>query len=117
MGEFSLETARDGSVLFLRPSGDLDLVAAYEVDKAVEGVDGRDVKQLVIDLRGLTFIDSTGLHTLTRAAEKARLQDWQLALVRAPVEMERVFAMTGTYDAMSVVDSPEEALALFESRA
>ena len=115
MAEFSLESGRDGSILHLRPVGELDLVAAYELEKAAEEIDGHEIKQVVIDLRGLTFIDSTGLHTLVRAASRARRQDCQLVIVRAPVEMERVFAMTGTYEGMVVVDTPEEAMARLQA--
>ena len=115
MAEFSLESGRDGSLLHLRPVGELDLVAAYELEKASEAIDGRDVTQVVLDLRGLTFIDSTGLHTLVRAASRARRHDCRLVVVRAPVEMDRVFAMTGTYEGMVVVDTPEEALARLQA--
>jgi anti-sigma B factor antagonist len=103
--EFSLETERKDGTLYLRPRGDFDLIAAWQVEKALRDVEPRDTSAIIVDLRGLSFIDSTGLQTLTRGAQRARDQNIAFTIVRAPAKMDRVFELTGTYEGVDLVDS------------
>lgn len=105
MSEFSLETERKDGTLHVRPHGDFDLIAAWQVEKALRDVDPGETSAIVVDLRGLSFIDSTGLQTLTRGAQRARERDIAFTMVRAPAKMDRVFELTGTYEGVEVVES------------
>jgi len=105
LSEFSLQAERIGAVMHLRPRGDFDLIAAWQVEKALRDVDARDTREIVVDLRELTFIDSTGLQTITRGAQRAREQAMEFTIVRAPSEMDRVFELTGTYEGVNLVDT------------
>jgi anti-anti-sigma factor len=48
--------------------GELDLVTVSKVAEVLDGLDPRadGVRHVVLDLRGLTFMDLTGLHELIR---------------------------------------------------
>lgn len=105
MSEFSLETERKDGTLHLRPQGDLDLIAAWQVEKALSDLDPGETSAVIMDLRGLSFIDSTGLQTLTRASQRARELDIAFTVVRAPAKMDRVFELTGTYEGVDLVDN------------
>jgi anti-anti-sigma factor len=59
---------------------------------------------LVIDLTGVSFIDSTGLRVLLTAAERAREQGRRLVVVRPPPPALRVFHLTRVDDGMECVD-------------
>ena len=61
---------------------------------------------LVIDLTGLSFIDSTGLSVLLSAAERARKQSRRLIVVRPPLPALRVFTLTRVDAAMECIDDP-----------
>ena len=61
---------------------------------------------LVIDLTGLSFIDSTGLSVLLGASERARKRDRRLVVVRPPLPALRVFTLTRVDAGMECVDSP-----------
>ena len=65
---------------------------------------------LVIDLRGLSFIDSTGLSVLLAAAERARSQDRRLIVVRPPLPALRVFILTRVDAGMECIDDPDDPL-------
>ena len=54
------------------------------------------VSAIMLDLRELTFIDSTGLHALVRAKERARTHGQQLILVGARPSARRLFELTCT---------------------
>jgi len=61
---------------------------------------------LVIDLSGLSFIDSTGLSVLLAAAERARSQGRRLIVVRPPLPALRVFTLTRVDAGMECIDDP-----------
>jgi len=51
---------------------------------------------LVLDLRGLSFIDSTGLQFVLRLAADSTRDGWNLSLIPGASVVQRVFQMTGT---------------------
>ena len=63
---------------------------------------------LVIDLTGLSFIDSTGLSVLLTASERARRQGRRLLVVRPPLPALRVFTLTRVDAGMECIDDPLE---------
>jgi anti-anti-sigma factor len=63
-------TAREG-VAEMTVAGELDLATSPRLREAVEVCLGESVRTLVIDLRDVTFIDSTGLRTLVFAKQLA----------------------------------------------
>ena len=91
------------SVLAL--AGELDLASSPLLSQRAEEIvaAGRSV---VLDLRGLSFIDSTGLGAIAgieRSAEKAGVS---LALVPGPRQVQRVFDVSGTAEAFTWTDAP-----------
>ena len=109
---FSIASERQGSVLYVRPSGELDLAVTRHFVAELEQADGEQLDAVVVDLRRLEFIDSTGLLALSQAAERARSRNVSFVLVRAPAELDRVFELTGVYQRVEVVDHPIDARVL-----
>jgi anti-sigma B factor antagonist len=67
--DFELTTERDeGGVLRVAVRGELDLATAGRLEAVLAGAEERAVR---VDLRGLAFMDSTGVRTLLQAAEDA----------------------------------------------
>jgi anti-anti-sigma regulatory factor len=64
---------------------------------------------LMVDLTGLSFIDSTGLSVLLAASERARRQGRRLIVVRPPLPALRVFTLTRVDAGMECVDDPLDA--------
>lgn len=75
--------------------GDLDLSTSPELGEALlREID--DGKAVVLDLSGVTFIDSTGLNTLIRAFRASESNGGMLALSpNVPAQVSRVFQITG----------------------
>jgi len=74
-------------------SGELDLAAAPEVERKLREHE-RDGAVLLLDLRGVKFMDSTGLRVILSADSRARRDDRKLVLVRGPEAVHRVFRLT-----------------------
>jgi anti-anti-sigma factor len=65
--EFEAEISVRGDELWVLPSGDLDIAAAPELEETLSLAMASDAATIVIDLRGLEFVDSTGLRALVQA--------------------------------------------------
>jgi len=63
-----------------------------------------DARLVVLDLRDLTFIDSSGVHVIIDAARAARREGRRLMLVRGPSEVDRVLELTGASAHLSIFD-------------
>ena len=95
---------RDGrAVVVIR--GELDLATAPELEAAIQGRldDGQDV---VVDLRELDFMDSTGLRVLVSAHARVEGTEQRFLIVRplpgAPIE--RILAVAGVEQVLDLVD-------------
>lgn len=96
-----------GVVLTL--SGELDLATVPLLQEQLDRAERGGVA-VVIDLSGLRFIDSSGLHVLVRAERRLRASGGQLVLVRGPRDVHRVFELTGLDRLFAWCNSPSAAL-------
>lgn len=98
----------DGVLLVLRLRGELDMSTVAEVEEAVERhCTGRDA--LVVDLRELVFLDSTGLRLLLALQ---RRDDGTAVAFTVPTArpVGRVLDMAGVRRLLRWVEDPADAL-------
>lgn len=88
----------------IAPVGDLDLSSAATLDAEVRAAEGTDVDRIVVDLSGVTFMDSTGLRLLLQAEARSRADSSRLRLVRGSRRVQRVFELTNTEDMLPFID-------------
>ncbi len=74
-------------------SGELDSVCAYTFDARLREVEERAPAFIVLDLRGLHFVDSAGVGRILAAHRRARLADRPLRLTRGGKTVQRVLAI------------------------
>jgi anti-sigma B factor antagonist len=104
--ELGVDTGAD-RVTFT-PRGELDLATAPELETQVlTAVRGGD-RSVVLDLRELTFMDSTGVRTIVAAHQVAEETGHDLRVVRPPRDsaVSRVIEISGIDDALGLVDEP-----------
>jgi anti-anti-sigma factor len=106
MTEFEIGVEKRGSMAILRPAGELDLAAAPKVEATIVELAGNSPDTLVIDLRQVTFLDSSGLRSLITARREGA-QKWELKLIRGPRQVQRVFELTGMDHVFDFVDASE----------
>jgi anti-sigma B factor antagonist len=90
----SIEPRRDE--LWLKPTGELDLESAGVLRAVVGEYLDAHFPRLVLDLRAITFMDSSGLHLLLEAQREARARGVELLVSPGPPSVQRVFDVTGT---------------------
>ena len=113
--EFSVEERNEGTAWILAARGELDLRTSPELEDRLDRVWASGAELLILDLRQIEFMDSTGLRVLLGAHQRAQETSRRFALVRGADQVERVLTLTGVRDLLTIVDAPEELLAAGES--
>jgi anti-anti-sigma factor len=101
---FDLKVVRSDRTTRLAPSGELDIASAPEFEQAIAEATAEPGAKLVLDLRELTFMDSTGL----RALAQTNAAGFVLSIVRGPRQIERVLEISGLADLLPLVDAPPD---------
>ena len=88
-------------------SGELDIASADDLEKQLAAAEVDSPATLVLDLRRVEFIDSTGIRTLVAADERARSQGRRLAVVQGPNAVARILAVTQLDQHLDIVEDPD----------
>ncbi len=94
------ETAGAGAVT-VALVGELDLASVPALEQRLVAIERERPGRIVIDLAGLSFIDSSGLRVLLLAAGRAREGEHELLLTQPTDPVRRVLEMTGALDLLS----------------
>ena len=88
--------------------GELDILTASRITRAIEGLrpEADGVRHIVLDLRGLTFMDCTGLREILKQNDFARSNHHNVAFVRGKEAVHRVLTLTNTEELLVLVDDP-----------
>jgi anti-sigma B factor antagonist len=108
--DFVVDTQTKGRAMTLALSGELDLVSSPVLAEALNRAAESDAELLVVDLRKLEFMDSTGLHLLVTAHQQARDAGRRFALIRGGDQVQRLFDLSGTAEFLPIVDSIDALL-------
>jgi anti-sigma B factor antagonist len=76
-------------------SGDLDVSSADQVEAIIRQAFSPGTAAVVLDLREVTYMDSSGLRVIVAAAQLCEQHGSEFALVPGPPEVQRVFELTG----------------------
>lgn len=101
---FTVELAPDGALTRVIPCGELDLATVPALERAVQrAVDG-GAATVVLDLRRLGFVDSTGLRLIL---EQTRRPDATVQVIDGANPVARLFDLTGLRDVLPFVPPPD----------
>jgi anti-anti-sigma factor len=106
---FRCESGSDGDRTWVRPIGELDLDTAPLLDEELSAARAHGADRLVLDLRALTFMDSTGLRLVIRWDTTARENGFGFAIVPGVDVVQRVFRLTGMDGHLPVTEPPPDA--------
>ena len=76
------------------------------LDGLAPATDG--LRHVVLDLRGLTFMDASGVRELVRQNKFAHENRHNLAVVRGRKAIDRLLALTAVEELLVLVDDPED---------
>jgi len=114
MGElagFRVELLRPAAdVAVVQASGELDIHTNRAFKRCLVGAVQEGVARVVVDLTGVTFIDSSALGALVGGARRSAELRNELMIVCPPGSVARVLEITGLNRAFAIYARREEAL-------
>jgi anti-anti-sigma factor len=105
---FDLKVVQTNRTTRIAPSGELDIASAPEFESAIAEAAAEPGAELVLDLRELTFMDSTGLRALAQTNARAEEHGFALSIWRGPRQIERVLEISGLAELLPLVDAPPD---------
>lgn len=105
---FEVDVHRQNGTPMLSVRGELDLASSPLLEQALERAAQDSPSLVIIDLRELDFMDSTGLSVLIRAHQRAQELGHRLGIVNGSRQVRRLLSLTGVADRLTIVDQPEE---------
>lgn len=103
---FDLRVVRNGRATHIVPCGELDIATTPALEQALMDAAADGVPEIVLDLRELTFMDSTGLRALAQANTRADEAGVALSIIRGPRQIDRVLEISGLGTLLPLVDAP-----------
>jgi len=89
-------------------SGEVDLAAAEAVEERIRTTLTEEPDVLVLDLRAVDFLDSSGLRVVLSLDKAQRDRNARLVVVRGGRRVARVIELTGADRQLEMVDDPAE---------
>ncbi len=107
---FNVETRDGDQAVVIEVRGELDLASSPALEQELERGAAAQAEVVIVDLRELEFMDSTGLSVLVRAHQRANDNGQRFGVVKGPQQVQRLLSLTGVADRLRLGDSPEELL-------
>lgn len=90
--------------------GEVDLATGPEFERALFAVPEDGVESMIVDLTDCSFMDSTGLHLLTRSQERFERSGGRVAVVAANRGVLRLFELAQLDQLVPIYPSRAAAL-------
>ena len=103
-------TSHVGDTDVVSPAGEIDIATAPAVRAAMAATVGP--RRLVLDLRQVEFMDTSGLALLVDEDRRARSRGGEFAVVAATASVQRLLDIAGLTPRLRLAATPEEAAAL-----
>ena len=94
------------------PFGEVDIDTVDRIREQLENATATGARHVVLDLRDVTFLDSSGLHLALEADAASRAQGWEFGLIGGPADVQRVFDLTGSRERLPFLTASELATML-----
>lgn len=105
MLNFDVESRTEGDRAIVTVRGDFDLQVAERVVAELAVVEQQAPALLVVDLSGLSFMDSSGMGVIAAAQARAVEAGRRIVFVRPPYTVRRAFELSGFDNIITVADS------------
>jgi anti-sigma B factor antagonist len=106
---FSVSRHTDRDAVVVTPVGDVDLATADAVRAELRAAMG-EARTVVLDLRGVTFMDSSGLRLLVEMQRATDADGIRMVVVRGPASLQRLLDLTGVEGRVPMADDVEQAV-------
>lgn len=103
-GQLTLRTGHLGDVSTVTLWGELDIASAAVLEAEVMVAEQLGARSITIDLSGLDFLDTSGLHAILAAHARCLHHGRELTLLRGPAQVQRIFELTRTHRSLAFLD-------------
>jgi anti-anti-sigma factor len=90
------------------PQGELDLAGVDELLAHVDRLLAGTPLVLAVDLRGLTFMDASGVHALIAAGRRCEARGRRFTVIRGSAEIDRLLTACGLAGYFDMVSEPDQ---------
>lgn len=104
-GRLEIAVSHANGARVVRLKGEFDLAGVPAFEREVGRDPGPHEKTLVLDMRELTFLDSSGLRAVLMADRAVQADARRFVIVRGPERVNRVLELTGVEDRLELVDA------------
>src|SRR5688572_1394472 len=108
--ELGLDVTERNGYAILAVRGEVDVYTAPRLRERLVELVSQGQRQIVVDLEGVDFLDSTGLGVLVGGLKRLRSHDGDLSLVCTQHRILKVFEITGLTKVFSIHDSVDAAV-------
>ncbi|HVC84393.1 MAG TPA: STAS domain-containing protein [Solirubrobacteraceae bacterium] len=88
---------------YVAPSGELDIATVELLERALREVEQADGARIVLDLSGVSFIDSTGLRLLLDVNERCGGAADRLRVIAGSPAVERLLDIVGLRERLPLI--------------
>lgn len=107
----NISTLVKQGVLIVRVEGELDMHVADQFRRTVdEALDASGVKHLLLSLKGVSFVDSSGLGVILGRYKRVNAQGGKLLAANVKPQVAKVFELSGLLKVIPVAGTESEAL-------
>jgi anti-sigma B factor antagonist len=100
IGSFTCQVSRDEGQAVVSPRGELDMATVGAVEQELKQLRETGIARIVLDLGGLTFMDSSGLHLVVRWTSAASRDGFEFELEPGPPVVQRIFELAALKDTL-----------------
>lgn len=95
--------------------GEIDVYTAPQFKEAVNGILAAGEKHLLINMAGVTYMDSSGFGTLLSATKRLRPEGGTVGLIKCNTAIDRILKITRLNTIFQTFDNMEEAVKSVEA--
>jgi len=108
--DLALATREEGDRTVVQVTGEVDVYTAPKLREQLVSLVDAGRYDIVVDMDGVEFLDSTGLGVLVGGLKRVRTHDGSLRLVCSQERILKIFRITGLTKVFPIYDSVSDAL-------
>lgn len=93
--DFTVDLHREPHRVVIVIGGELDIATTPRLQAKIDEAELSGASEIVVDLGAVSFIDSSGVNVLVQLHRRARAGAQQLLILPGPLQVQRVFTLTG----------------------
>src|SRR5258708_30320289 len=106
--QLSIDVRRESDRVVVKLEGELDMANAPLLQSSIENPEMTATKTVVLDLQGLTFLDSTGLRIILAAREQCWRRGPDFAVTPGSEQVQRLLSVSGLGGHLQPLASPAQ---------